>query len=99
MPTYSFYCKACDHEIEETHPLAKYEKVRKPRKCPKCGKKQLVMGISQGVLFISDRVKERRKMKKRFSKRNKRLEAMPAPQQESMKRFMRKMRVKKDYNG
>lgn len=96
MPIYEFQCKACKYRAEELHSISEVDRLRKPRKCPKCKRKQLVMRVSKVANTHTETIRTRRTMKKRFAKRNARLEAMPMPQQERMKRFMRKYGVKKD---
>jgi putative FmdB family regulatory protein len=49
MPTYEYKCDVCGHQFEELQSI----KAKPLRKCPSCGKNQLVrlIGAGAGIIF------------------------------------------------
>ena len=48
MPTYQYRCKSCEEDLEIFHSVMDKPK----KKCPKCGKKQLVRIITSPPAVI-----------------------------------------------
>lgn len=98
MPIYDFGCRDCDYKSEDIHQIADHDKWLKKlssMKCPKCGGKL-------GQKFIhccglpTDEQRLTRTMRKRFKKRNDRIEAMPEGKKAWFKRFIKNRNIKKN---
>ena len=99
MPIYKYACPVCKFEEELYLTFSEYDvwiEALPTKECPVC--KHIGLDRIIGLPIIRSEIYlHERKMKSRFKKRNKKLEAMPKPQQARMKKFMDKHNVRKEW--
>lgn len=96
---YIYGCKTCEFRNEVVLAMSEHEEWKntlKDMECPECGEKSIIQIIGD-VIVHSEEDRYNRKMKKRFKKRNEKIEKMDRPQRDKMTKFIRDHNVKRDW--